>query len=99
GWGPENKGSDCLEHPLELYGAVDLICYANFLERSEEFKIVVFVKDDVEARKIFAKRILEDVHITIDFDYNADYKTFWLLDSSYPFIHPEGRSSRNVFLH
>lgn len=98
-WGPENADSDYLKHPLKLCSAMNLVCYANFLKRGEEFKIVVPVSGEKEARLIFTKRMKEDVHISERFDFDATHNTLWLLDSNYPVFRPMKWNQNNVFLH
>jgi hypothetical protein len=65
----------------------------------EEFKIVIPVEDEAQARAIYAKRMKALVNVSRRFDFDAFYKTFWLLTVTYPVVRPMEWDQNNVFLH
>ena len=96
-WGPELKDGDYLQHPL--IASVDgkyLVCDTDFLERGEEFKIVVPVKGEDEAKRIYGTRISQGAHVNTRFDFDENHNTLWLLASSHPVVRPGDWNQNNV---
>jgi len=97
-WGPEKKGSDHKDHPLTLSeDGLHLISDEDFLKEGEEFKIVVPVEDEDEAKQIYDERISKGAHVNERFDFDADQKTFWLLALSHDVVRPEEWNQNNVY--
>ena len=85
--GPELKDSDYRRNNLrpsadKLY----LFCCGIFLKEDEEFRLLVHVKDEDEARRIYDKRITEGVHVGSMFVFDAKQNTFWFLAESHPVV-------------
>ena len=98
-WGPEMERSDYLEHPLSLSeNGFLLTCDGSFLEDREEFKIVVPVKDESEAKRIYRERMAKGVYINTRFDFDANHNTFWLLAESHPVVRPGEWDQNNIYV-
>jgi len=97
-WGPELVSSDYKQHPLTLSNdGPYLVCDGNFLEEGEEFKIVVPVVDEKEAKKIYQERIDKGVHVNKRFDFDSEQNTFWLLAESHLVVRGEEWNQNNVY--
>lgn len=98
-WGPEQEDSDYLEHPLKLSkDKLRFICDGCFLKNGEEFKIIIPVKDELEAKQIFGERMTKGAHVNTRFDFDANHNTFWLLAESHPVIRPGEWNQNNVYV-
>ena len=98
-WGPELENSDHVRHPLNVSkDGKYLICSTYFLEPGEEFKIVVPVEGEGEAKKIYGTRISNGAHVNTRFDFDANHNTLWLLASSHPVVRPGDWDQNNVNL-
>ena len=95
-WGPECEGSDHEKHLLVLEGD-EFVYLADCLEVGEEFKIVIPVSGEKEAKEIFALRIEKGVHVSERFDFDAHHNTFWLLAHTYPVVRPMKWNQNNIF--
>lgn len=97
-WGSELEDSDYINNPLTLSeDGLHLSCDKDFLENGEEFKIVVPVEDEGEAKRIFGERMSKGVHVNTRFDFDANHNTFWLLAESHPVIRPGNWDQNNVY--
>ena len=97
-WGPELENSDHQKHPLRLSeDGLILSCAGDFLEDHEEFKVVVPVTDEAEAKQIYGKRMAEGAHINTRFDFDSNHNTFWLLAESHPVVRPGEWNQNNVY--
>jgi hypothetical protein len=97
-WGPGQKGSDWEKHPMKLSAdGLFFECDGSFLERGEEFKIVVRVKSAIEAIKIYEARVGHHAHVNYRFDYDRKNKTFWLLALYHPVIRPNEWDQNNLY--
>lgn len=97
-WGPELEGSDHQKHPLTLSDdGLFLSCDGDFLEDHEEFKIVVPVTYEAEAKQIYSKRMAKRVHVNIRFDFDSNHNTLWLLAESHPVVRPGEWNQNNVY--
>jgi len=97
-WGPELENSDHQKHPLALSeDGLSLFCDGDFLEDHEEFKVVVPVKDEAEAKRIYDERIAKEAHVNTRFDFDANHNTFWLLAESHPVVRPGEWNQNNIF--
>lgn len=98
-WGPETEDSDHLQHPLKASENDEyLVCHTDFLERGEEFKIVVPVEDESEAKRIYGERMAQGAHVNTRFDFDAKHNTLWLLASSHSVVRPGDWDQNNVNL-
>ncbi|MCH7597659.1 hypothetical protein IID27_01280 [Patescibacteria group bacterium] len=98
-WGPEQENSDHLQHPLTLSeDGLWLTCDGSFLEDHEEYKIVVPVKDGLEAKRIYGERRVQGKHVNTRFDFDTDHNTFWLLAQSHPVVRPGEWNQNNIYV-
>ncbi len=96
-WGPESEKSDYLQNPLPISSDGEcLTCDDCFLVPGEEFKIVVHVSGEEEARAIFKERMEAGVHVGNRFDYDEEHKTLWLLAEDYSVIRAGKWNQNNV---
>jgi len=100
-WGPEFVNSDYKQHHMSLStNGPYLVCDGVFLENGEEFKIVVPVVNEEEARKVYNERISKGVHVNERFDFDdfdSEQNIFWLLAESHLVIRGEEWSQNNVY--
>jgi len=97
-WGPELINSDYEQHPMSLSAdGPYLVSEGDFLENGEEFKIIVPVTDEEEARKIYKERIEKGVHVNKRFDFDSEQNTFELLAESHLVVRAEEWNQNNVY--
>lgn len=99
-WGPEPTGGgpgDFEQHPLTFSKDGHwLICDGHFLKTNEEFKIVVPVSGEEEAKRIYGERISKGAHVNTRFDFDANHNMLWLLAVSHPVVRPGEWNQNNV---
>lgn len=100
-WGPEQPDSDHQQHVLEhdTDTGVLYIDPRQILQPGEEFKLLVPVEGEEEARMIFGKRFGAGVMVSERFDYDQSHCTLWFLTPNYPVVRPMAWNQNNVYVH
>ena len=93
-WGPERDG-DYLKNQMHR-GRGLFVLSPTFLKEGEQFKIIVPVTNEREARRIYLQRMGHGYHVGKRFDFDSTHKTLWLLAENYPIIRPEQWNQNNV---
>jgi hypothetical protein len=98
-WGPESEGTNYLKHPLTLSEDGEwLVSDGDFLSEREEFKIVVPVSGEEEAKRIYGVRMAAGKHVNTRFDFDMNHNTLWLLAVSHSVVRPGEWNQNNVYV-
>jgi len=100
GWGPETSSEkspgDFRRHGMTQSGEYFEID-GSFLDRGEEFKLVVPVRDAYAAYAIYAARVNAGVHVGMRMDFDAATDCLWLLAHSHPVVREGEWDQNNIY--